>query len=133
MVLEMPNMIALIREAIVNRRQLVFTAKKRHRELCPHVLGTRQGIWHIYGWQFDGESNEGTLPDWRCFELRNITSEIVVRNGEWHRGWRARRAKQTCVDFIYAEVDPDYGPRPRNTSPLRIPTPVLSPTGPRKR
>lgn len=133
MVLSMSEMIALLRDAILNRRQLVFTVKKQQREFCPHVLGTRQGIWHVYGWQFGGESNEGELPDWRCFELRNITSDIEARAGEWHRGWRARRAKQACVDFIYAEVDPEYGPRPRSTSPLRIPVPVLAPGGPRKR
>jgi hypothetical protein len=126
--------VAIIRDAIYQRRQLLFTAANRPREICPHVLGTtRGGVWRVLGWQFGGDSAEGPLPDWRCFELRDITTDIAVRDGAWHRGWRARGAQQTCVDFIYAEIDPAHGAELRSTSPLRIRTPSLSLAVPRKR
>lgn len=80
----------------------------------------------MLGWQFGGDSIDGPLPDWRCIELKDIASEIVVRDGPWHRGWRARGARQICIDFIYAEVDPHHGPELRSTSPLRIRVPALS-------
>jgi hypothetical protein len=126
-------MIAIIRDAILKRQQLSFVASERRRELCPHVLGTRQGVWHVYGWQFGGDSREGDIPDWRCIDLNSITSHILARDGEWHRGWRPTHAMQTCIDVIHAEVDPAYGPRPRNTSLLRIRGHALSLEVPRKR
>lgn len=126
-------MIVIIRAAIVDRKHLSFVSAGKRRDMCPHVLGTRHGVWHIYGWQFAGETIQGRLPDWRCIELLSITSDIEVRNGEWHRGWRAKNAMQTCVDVIFAEVDPAFGPLPRSTSPLRIRVPALSLTVPRRR
>jgi hypothetical protein len=128
-----PVMILLIRVAIVDRRQLSFVSAGKWREMCPHVLGTRQGVWHVYGWQFAGETNRGRLPDWRCIELLSITSEIRMSDGEWHRGWRAKNAMQTCVDSIFAQVDPAFGPLPPSTSPLRIRAPALSLTAPKRR
>jgi hypothetical protein len=119
--------VAIVRDAIYQRRQLLFTAANRPREMCPHVLGTtRGGVWRVLGWQFAGESNEGPLPDWRCIELKDITSDVIVREGIWHRGWSARGAQQTCIDFIYAEVAPAHGAELRSTSPLRIRVPALS-------
>lgn len=129
---EVAAMILTIRAAIVDRKQISFVAGGHRREMCPHILGTRQGVWHVYGWQFAGDANRGHLPDWRCIELLSITSDIRVRDGEWHRGWRAKNAMQTCVDVIFAEVDPAFGPQPRSTSPLRIRAPALSLTAPRK-
>jgi hypothetical protein len=131
---DIASAVAIIRDAIYQRRQLLFTAANRPREICPHVLGTtRRGVWRVLGWQFGGDSRDGPLPDWRCIELKDISAEIVVRDGLWHRGWRARSAQQTCIDFIYAEVDPRYGAELRSTSPLRIRMPALSLSVPRKR
>jgi hypothetical protein len=124
---DITSAVAVIRAAIYQRRQLLFTAANRPREICPHVLGTtRGGVWRVLGWQFGGDSRDGPLPDWRCIELKDITSEIVARDGLWHRGWRPRGGRQTCVDFIYAEVDPPHGAELRSTSPLRIRAPALS-------
>jgi len=124
---DIASAVAIIRDAIYQRRQLLFTAANRPREICPHVLGTtRRGVWRVLGWQFDGDTAEGPLPDWRCIELKDISSEIVVREGRWHRGWRARGARQTCIDFNYAEVDPNHGAEIRSTSLLRIRLRALS-------
>ena len=130
---EVSAMILIIRAAIFDRKQIEFVSASKRREMCPHVLGTRHGVWHVYGWQFAGEANRGRLPDWRCIELPTIASDVRTRDGDWHRGWRANDAMQTCVDVIFAEVDPAFGPLPRSTSPLRIRAPALSLTAPRKR
>lgn len=97
--------VSTIRDAILDRREITFSAPDGRHRLSPHVLGTRSGVWHVYGWDATAAP-----PDWRCIELRTITSAVFIRDGEWHRGVCPLHARQTCVDFIYAEVDPDYGP-----------------------
>jgi hypothetical protein len=130
------TMVTVIREAITNHRQLVFTAKRYHREFCPHVLGTKSGVWHVFGWQFGGGTNQGKLPeggDWRCIELRDISSPILARDGAWYRGWTKGRRGQTCVDFIDTEVDQAHAAEALSTLPSRTPRLVLVRTVPRRR
>jgi hypothetical protein len=126
--------ILILRDAIYGRHPVRFTVASLRRALCPHALGTtRGGVWRVLGWQFGGESDSGALPDWRCFDVDDIASEIESNVGPWHRGWRVRGAHQTWIEFIYAEVDPAFGAQIRDTSPLRIRTPALSLGVPRKR
>jgi hypothetical protein len=94
-----------LRAAILKRRLIAFACGAMQREFSPHALGTRQGIWHVYGWD-----NAASPPDWKCIELRTITSAISICDGPWQRGVRAPHAKSKYLDFIYTEVDPAYGP-----------------------
>lgn len=118
----MPNvnaMLSVIRGAIRNRQSLYFTANDEPREFCPHVLGTKRGEWHVFGWQFGGGSSRGLPPggDWRCIELEDISTEIVARSGPWHRGWTKGQRDQTCVDDVDTVIDSAYAAEIRNTSP----------------
>jgi hypothetical protein len=45
---------ALIRGAILDRRQVHATFQGRFRELCPHVLGTKNGRRQALFFQFGG-------------------------------------------------------------------------------
>ncbi|HTI86352.1 MAG TPA: hypothetical protein VL966_07095 [Alphaproteobacteria bacterium] len=126
--------ILILRDAIYGRHAVRFSVSSLGRSLCPHALGTtRRGVWRVLGWQFDGESDGGAIPDWRCFDLGDIASEIESSVGPWHRGWRVRGAQQTWIEFIYAEVDPAFGAQIRDTSLLRIRAPALSLEVPKKR
>ena len=94
-------------EAILSRRQIVFTYRDRRREVCPHVLGLTGGRERLLGYQFAGKTN-GTLPpggEWRCFQVAEMHS-IEVRQGVWHTG-QSHSSKSTCVDDVDLDVNLD--------------------------
>jgi predicted DNA-binding transcriptional regulator YafY len=93
-------------EAILGRKQIVFTYRDRRREVCPHVLGLTKGKEMLLGYQFAGETN-GTLPpggEWRCFQVTEMHS-IELHDGTWHAGG-SHSQMHSCV----AEVDLDVNP-----------------------
>lgn len=59
----------LFRSAILAEQQVTCVYEGRHRELCPHIIGTnRSGEEAVLAWQFAGDSS-GPLPQWRCLKL----------------------------------------------------------------
>lgn len=113
----------IIRGAIQNHQQLFFTLDGFPREFCPHVLGTKQSEWHVFGWQFGGESKTG-LPkggDWRCLVLHDITTDIVARDGDWYRGWAMGKRGQSCIDTIDTVVDAAHAAEILSASPAHTP------------
>lgn len=94
----------LLRHAIENKLQVVCDYSGHRREMCPHVLGRKNGRQRILGYQFAGGSGSGLPPDgeWRCMVI-NSMSNVQVREGEWHTGSNHTRP-QTCVEEIDAEV-----------------------------
>lgn len=96
---------ALIRRAILDKLQVQATYKGRHREMCPHALGTKHGHSQALCFQFGGESERG-LPadgDWRCLPVDGLT-DVSLHDGDWHSDHRYGRARQTCVDEIDVAV-----------------------------
>jgi hypothetical protein len=94
-------------DAILARRQLVFTYRDRRREVCPHVLGQTKGKEMLLAYQFGGETNTG-LPlggEWRCFQVAEMHS-IQMREGAWHTG-RAHSRSHSCVGEVDLDVNPD--------------------------
>jgi hypothetical protein len=96
---------ALIRDAIVNRRQVTAQYDNYYREMCPHALGTKRGHQHALFFQFAGESSRGLPPGgmWRCMDLSALQN-VRVRDGEWHTGTRHSRP-QNCIDHVEYEVE----------------------------
>jgi hypothetical protein len=95
---------SLFHEAILNRQQVTCLYQGRYREVCPHVLGHKDGQERALVYQFGGESSGGfARQDWRCFDLCHV-KEAEVRNGEWHSGAHHRKA-QRCVDSVYIDVN----------------------------
>jgi predicted DNA-binding transcriptional regulator YafY len=93
----------LFRDAIRSEQQVVCTYEGRHRELCPHVIGTsKNGEEVVLAWQFAGESS-GKLPQWRCLRLSNVRN-ARARNGPWYEGG-SHRTEQTCVSKIDLDVN----------------------------
>jgi hypothetical protein len=99
-----------IREAILKKQQVFATFKGFYREMCPHVIGTKDGKQQALFYQFGGESSSrpiqttGSLGNWRCIPIDGL-SDVKVRDGQWHTAPNHSRT-QTCVDHIDVEVTP---------------------------
>ena len=93
----------LFRDAILGEQQVICAYEGRHRELCPHIIGTnKRGEEAVLAWQFAGESS-GKLPQWRCLKLANVEN-ARARKGGWHEGG-SHRSAQTCVSEIDLDIN----------------------------
>jgi hypothetical protein len=59
----MPDTYALLRQAILERKHVIAEYDGFHREMCPHVLGWKDGVRHIFSFQFAGGSSKGLPPE----------------------------------------------------------------------
>ncbi len=97
----------LVRQAIVNKQQVIATYNGHYREMCPHVIGLKNGKEHALFYQFSGTSRsgleaQGSYLNWRCIPISRLT-DVAVRSGEWHTT-SPHTQRQTCVDDIDKEV-----------------------------
>lgn len=104
----MANTYEVIRQAIINKKQVTATYKSRVREMCPHVIGTKNGRQQALFYQFGGSSSSGLgLPgassNWRCIPISGL-SNVSTKKGEWHTAPNYSRP-QNCVDHIDVEVE----------------------------
>jgi hypothetical protein len=98
---------ALIRDAVVRKRQVIAIYHGRRRELCPHVLGTKRGRRQALFYQFGGESQSGLGPlgsatNWRCIPVDEL-SDVRTRDGQWFTADDHSRP-ETCVDYVDVQV-----------------------------
>ncbi|MEM9808947.1 MAG: hypothetical protein AAF959_27145 [Cyanobacteria bacterium P01_D01_bin.56] len=96
-----------IKDAILNKRQVVAIYKGYRREMCPHTLGLKGSKQHCLFYQFGGDSSSGAIipgsdRNWRCIPVDKLES-ITVRDGEWYTASNHSR-RQTCVDQVDVEV-----------------------------
>lgn len=94
----------LFSQAVEGRKQIVCTYQGRRREICPHVVGWKEGREQALSFQFAGQSSKGLPPggEWRCLILSQVR-DVEIRDGDWHTGHGHLRP-QTCVNHIFAEV-----------------------------
>jgi hypothetical protein len=94
----------LIRNATLAGQQVVATYKGHRRELCPHVLGTKDGRRQALFFQFGGGSTSSLPPEgeWRCIPVDGL-EDVVVRDGPWHTR-PSHVHPETCVDEIDVEA-----------------------------
>jgi hypothetical protein len=93
----------LFRDAILGEKQVVCRYEGRHRELCPHIIGTnKNGEEVVLAWQFAGESS-GKLPQWRCLKLAGVR-DAQARDGRWHAGG-SHKTEQRCVSEIDLDIN----------------------------
>jgi hypothetical protein len=98
---------SLIRQAIIDRDVVVATYHGYVREMCPHVVGTKNGRAQALLYQFAGGSSSGLGPDgspdnWRCLFIDEL-SGVTTNKGPWHTAPNHSRP-QTCVGQIDIEV-----------------------------
>lgn len=93
------------RQAILAREQVFCTYQGLPREVCPHILGLKNGSRHVLVYQFAGQSSRGLPPggEWRCMDPDKVTN-AVMRVGPWHTG-DSHLKPQTCVDQIDVQVN----------------------------
>jgi hypothetical protein len=102
----MMNNYALLEQAIEHREQVTAVYDGERREFCPHVLGTKNGVKHVLGYQFAGGSTHG-LPEggeWRCFAVDGLMN-IATHPGPWHTSANIFNP-QSCLDTIDLVVQP---------------------------
>ena len=95
----------LFHRAILDRKQITCVYRGEYRELCPHILGHKNGAEMALVYQFAGTSARG-LPrqgQWRCLRLSDI-QDAKIRVGPWHSGGGHRKT-QRCVDNVYIDVN----------------------------
>jgi predicted DNA-binding transcriptional regulator YafY len=99
----------MIRQAILDKDIVVATYHGHVREMCPHIVGTKQGRQQALLYQFAGGSNSKLGPDgspdnWRCFRLDEISDVYIKKSaGEWHTASDYSKP-QTCIDQIDVQV-----------------------------
>jgi hypothetical protein len=101
--------LAALREAIRGRRVVRFRAKGHIREFSPHVLGTKDGAWRVFGWQSGGGSGTRLKAggDWRCFAVADVVAvETIV--GAWNIGPATGEYGLNCVDLIDTAADMEF-------------------------
>jgi hypothetical protein len=100
----MPTAYEIVRQAIIDKRQIIADYNGCRREMCPHSIGTKNGRPQALFFQFAGDSNSGLPPDgeWRCIPIDGL-SNVIARNGAWHTGINHSRP-QSCVGDIDEEV-----------------------------
>lgn len=98
----------IIKEAILQKRQINAYYNKHYREMCPHVIGLKNGVPHALFYQFGGTSSSELAPigspdNWRCIFVDKL-SEVESKEGSWYTAPNHSRP-QTCVDQIDVEVE----------------------------
>lgn len=97
----------IIRNAILNKQQIIATYGGHVREMCPHAIGHKKGVEQALFFQFAGGSSKGqithdTKDNWRCLTISSLTN-ISVRNGDWHT-FGNHSISGTCLDIIDVET-----------------------------
>ena len=103
----------LFARAIIDRKQVVCTYDRHQRELCPVILGHKDGQEKALTFQFGGYSGTG-LPaggEWRCLFLAKV-GDVHLRDGEWLSG-DSHKQPQGCVEIVDLDVNPESPYRPR--------------------
>jgi hypothetical protein len=99
----------MIRQAILDRDIVVATYHGHVREMCPHMIGTKNGRPQVLLYQFAGGSSsslgpEGSTSNWRCLRVDELSDVFIKKStGEWHTASNYSRP-QTCIDQIDVQV-----------------------------
>ena len=97
----------IIKNAIINKQQITADYNGYYREMCPHVIGDKNGRRQALFYQFAGESSSGIVPgsqsNWRCIPVDTLQN-VKAQSGAWHTASNHSTAS-TCLDVIDVEVD----------------------------
>jgi hypothetical protein len=102
--LSMNGVYNAVRGAIQNKQIVVADYRGYRREMCPHVIGLKNGRQQCLFFQFAGGSSSGLPPggEWRCIPIEGL-GNVMVKDGQWHTG-AAHTRPQTCVDVVDVEA-----------------------------
>lgn len=103
----MSSVYDIVRNAIATKQIIVANYQGHTREMCPHVIGRKNGREQALFYQFGGTSSSGPIVadspnNWRCIPLQGLTN-VTSQAGSWHTAGNHSRS-QVCVDEIDLEV-----------------------------
>jgi hypothetical protein len=109
----MSEVYALFAQAMRERKQIICIYHGYRREICPIILGHRDGEERALTYQFGGQSSKRLPPSgaWRCLSLASV-SNVALRDGPWFSG-DMHGQPQGCVAEVDLDVNPNSPYRPR--------------------
>lgn len=93
----------LLRTAILQKRLIRFNYSGKVRIAEPHDYGVQKGLVRLFCYQVGGQSNSGSLPDWRLLEVPEM-SEIEVLNETFPGGRSVPSNKHQKWDQVFERV-----------------------------
>ena len=104
----MPSEIyALIRQAILEKKQIHADHNGARRETCPHAIGRKNGREHVLFYEHGGSGVERprTPPQrtWRCVSV-NALENVTIHDGPWHTA-KYQATNASCFDEMDIEVN----------------------------
>jgi hypothetical protein len=103
-----PSLYHLFAWAIENRARILCRYKGVPREISPVVLGHKNGKEVARVYQTGGESS-GDLPDWRTFEISNVSDVRLAADG-WRPGPAGHQGESPFEVDYDANPDSPFGP-----------------------
>jgi len=103
----------LMAGAILTRRQVCCTYRGAPYEVCPIMLGRKNGAAYVLTWQFAGMDEEGDFVRgrWQSLLLDEL-ADVRLHDGPWYPGDRQTRPKSVFDDVdldAYTQVGPRLG------------------------
>src|SRR5258708_7466556 len=102
----MPGVYSLLYQAIEEKKQVIAMYDGYLREMCPHVLGSKDGVRHVLSFQFSGVSSQGLPPggQWKCMAVDGgwPVKRIPERRAMVHRptrDWKPTAVRLYCTYF----------------------------------
>jgi len=106
----------LFRKAIIGRKQITCIYEDSYREICPLILGHKNGQEVALSYQLKGpERVSRPVKGWRCLRLESVR-EATLRDGPWDEG-ASHKTTQTCVDEVDVDVNKPETLRRRRPAP----------------
>jgi predicted DNA binding CopG/RHH family protein len=110
---EPSNVYKLFGKAMRGRKQITCVYHGHYREVCPIILGHRDGEERALTYQFGGQSSKRLAAGgaWRCLTLSEVAN-VELRDGPWFTG-SSHSQPQGCVMDVDLDVNPEspYSPR----------------------
>jgi hypothetical protein len=104
----------MVRQAIINKDIVVANYHGHVREMCPHVIGLKNGRAQALLYQFAGGSStelgpDGSSSNWRCVIVDELRDVLIRKSmGEWHTASNYSRP-QTCIDQMSIDAQVAIG------------------------
>ena len=99
---------ALIRRAVLEKKTVRAVYQGLYCEMCPHLIGTRNGRECALCYQFGGQSSsrliqpDGSIENWRCVEIAELF-DVTIEDGAWHTA-RFDSSLRSCIEYLDAIV-----------------------------
>jgi phosphoglycerate dehydrogenase-like enzyme len=97
-----------LRLALTHKEHVIAYYGSHLREICPHIIGEKNGRGYALFYQFAGTSDvelgpTGSPNNWVCAPI-DALSNVWTRTGPWHSAPKDTQPTE-CFDRINAEVD----------------------------